>query len=403
MSTITPEIKAEAERQAEVLRRGVVEIYPKDGLETRLAEALAGGRQLKVKLGCDPTAPDLHLGHTVVLQKLRQFQDLGHTAQLVIGGATALIGDPTGKSKTRPPLSAEDVATNAQTYLQQAKLILREDRLEILDNRDWLHKMGLAELLKLMAHVTVAQLIEREDFAKRLNEGRAIAMHELMYPIMQGYDSVAMDSDIELGGTDQTFNCLMGRALQKAHGKAEQVVMTLPLLEGLDGVQKMSKSLGNYVGLTDAPNDMFGKLMSIPDEMMPKYFELLTQLELDKLPAHPMAQKKLLAHTLTARFHDTAAADAAQADFETRFSKREVPEELPEHAIATENGEIGLAKLLVDVGFAETNSAARRLIQGGGVRIDDEKIEDIRHHVKSSGNRLLLRAGKRNMAYVTLT
>ena len=393
----------EAKRQAEILVENCVDILPEGGLVKKILKALEEKRPLKIKLGADPTAPDLHFGHAVLLRKLRQFQELGHTVQLLIGDFTAAIGDPSGRNELRPPLSPEDIQKNAVTYLEQVWKILDEEKTELLYNSSWSDPLTMRDVLRLMSQVTVQQLIVREDFSKRLHNETPIYMHELLYPIMQGYDSVAMRCDIEMGGTDQTFNCLMGREMQKADGQPLQTVMTMPLLEGLDGSMKMSKSKNNYIGLNDAPNDMFGKIMSVPDELMGKYFTLLTDMTAaDWKTLHPMDAKKLLGRTLVTFFHNANAAETAQQDFETRFSAREIPDELPEHNVAVENGEIGLLALMTHIGFTNSNGEARQLVSGGGVKIDGEAITDVRHTVKAAPQSFVLQAGKRRMARITL-
>ncbi len=400
----SPEVVAEAERQFAILQQGTEKIEPEGGLLLKLKEAIRDNRPLKIKLGADPTAPDLHLGHSVILRKMRQFQELGHKVQFLIGGYTALIGDPSGRNKTRPPLTEAQIGENAETYMAQVFKVLEKDEatLEILNNTTWLSKLDFADTIKLCAQVTVARIIEREDFSTRLAEGTPISMHELLYPIMQGYDSVAMECDIELGGTDQTFNCLMGRQLMQSRDMSPQIVMTFPLLEGTDGKDKMSKSKGNYIALQDEPNQMFGKIMSIPDELTEKYFRLLTTVDVSTLPSHPMDAKKLLGRTIVEMYHDEAAAKAAQEDFETRFSKNAIPDELPEKDVQTEGGEIGLVKLLVSLEFAESNKAAKRLIEGGAVKINQEKMGDPQATITAS-EAIVVQAGKRKMARVTLS
>lgn len=402
--SFSPEVIAEAERQFEILKQGTEKIEPEGGLLQKLKEAIRDNRPLKIKLGADPTAPDLHLGHSVILRKMREFQDLGHKVQFLIGGYTALIGDPSGRNKTRPPLTETQINDNADTYMAQVYKVLKKDEatLEILNNTTWLSSLTFADTIKLCAQVTVARIIEREDFSKRLSENTPISMHELLYPIMQGYDSVAMECDIELGGTDQTFNCLMGRQLMQSREMSPQIVMTFPLLEGTDGKDKMSKSKGNYIALQDAPKDMFGKLMSIPDELTKKYFRLLTDVDTTTLPSHPMEAKKMLGRTIVEMYHDADAATAAQADFETRFSKNAIPEDLPEKDISTENGSIGLLDLIVSLGFAESKNAAKRLVQGGAVKINQEKFDDPFATIDAK-DAIIVQAGKRNMARVTLS
>jgi tyrosyl-tRNA synthetase len=399
--TITPEIRTEAKRQYEILSAGTIQIVPEGGLLKKLEKSLATSTPLNVKLGVDPTAPDIHFGHTVVLQKLKQFQDLGHNAMLLIGDFTASIGDPSGRNKTRPPLSAEDIHHNANTYMAQAFKVLDKDKTQLMKNSEWCAGLSFADILKLISNVTVSQILQREDFNDRYTNNQPIAMHELLYPIMQGYDSVAMKADIELGGTDQTFNCLMGREMQKDANQPLQIVMTLPLLEGTDGEKKMSKSLGNYIGLTDKPNDMFGKIMSIPDELMIKYFTLLTNIRAEELPNHPMDAKKKLARTLITRFHSEADAENAQEDFETRFSDNAIPDELPEHTLTVENDGIGIATLMVKVGFTKSNGEGIRLIKQNAVKIDGEAICDPKH-IMIPQQPFVLQAGKRKMARVTL-
>lgn len=408
MSTqdVPAHILAEATRQHALLVRGVAAVYPEkgayesDGLFDKLVQALQEDRPLKIKLGCDPTAPDIHLGHTVILNLLRRFQDLGHKVQFLIGDYTTLIGDPSGRNDTRPPLTPAEIDEYAQTYFEQVHKVLDEypARLEILKNSDWLSKLDFADTIKLCAQVTVAQIIQREDFANRLANNTPISMHELLYPIMQGYDSVCMGCDIEVGGTDQTFNCLMGRQLMQAKGMTPQVVMTMPLLVGLDGQMKMSKSKHNYVAIMDDAADMFGKIMSIPDSLLSNYFELLTDMQPDAIPEHPMAAKKQLGHTITARFHGEAAADKAQHDFEARFSKKEVPDELPEHPLA--HHAANPVKLLQEVGFAASASEARRLIQQGSVKLDGHAVTDI-HEDIAPDLPAVLQVGRRRMVRLT--
>jgi tyrosyl-tRNA synthetase len=391
----------EAERQYGVLSRGVVQIVPEEALAKKLLKSLASNTPLKVKLGADPTAPDLHLGHVVVLDKLRQFQDLGHHVQLLIGDFTAAIGDPSGRNKTRPPLSREQIEANAQTYAEQVFKVLDKDKTELMYNSTWCGKLTMTDIIRLLSQVTVAQLMTREDFNNRYTNNLPIAMHELLYPIMQGYDSVAMQSDVELGGTDQTFNCLMGRELQRQAGMAEQVVITLPLLVGLDGVEKMSKSKGNYIGINDAPAEMFGKVMSITDEVMDThYLPLFLAGERIDL-SHPMDRKKHLAAQIVTRFHGADAAAAARADFETRFSKNAIPDDLPEETLRVDGGSIGLPALMTRLGFTQSNSEGVRLIQQGGVKIDGAAVTDFKVQL-SAPSTFVLQAGKRRMARVTL-
>ncbi|MBI1362921.1 MAG: tyrosine--tRNA ligase [Proteobacteria bacterium] len=401
----------EAERQYDILASGTVQIIPEDAFAKKLLKSLANGTPLKVKLGADPTAPDLHLGHVVVLDKLRQFQDLGHHVQLLIGDFTAAIGDPSGRNKTRPPLTRDQIEANAKTYAEQVYKVLDKDKTELMYNSTWSTPLGMADIIRLLSQVTVAQLMTREDFHNRYSNNLPIAMHELLYPIMQGYDSVAMHSDVELGGTDQTFNCLMGRELQRQANQPEQVVITLPLLVGLDGVDKMSKSKGNYVAIADAPADMFGKVMSVSDALMWAYYDLfsgMTAAEVAELKArveggtfHPMEAKKQIAALIVTRFHDAAAAKAARDDFETRFSKNAIPEDLPEETVVLDGASIGLPALMTKLGFTQSNSEGVRLIQQGGVKIDGAAVTDFKVQL-SAPSTFVLQAGKRRMARVTL-
>ncbi len=397
--TFPKDVMDKAKEQYATLSTSAAQVVPEEGLVKMLAKSIATNSPLRVKFGADPTAPDIHLGHTVTLNKLRQFQDLGHTAVLLIGDYTARIGDPSGRNKTRPPLSGAEIDENAKTYAEQAFKILDRTKTEIVYNSEWLSKLSFEDMLKLLSQVTVSQILQREDFHERYSNNQPIAMHEMLYPIMQGYDSVAIKADVELGGTDQTFNCLMGRELQKTHDQAQQVVLTLPLLEGTDGVKKMSKSLGNYIGVNDEPNQMFGKVMSIPDELLGKYFELLTTIDASDVPAHPMEAKKLLARFIVTRFHDEAAAKAAQNDFETRFSKNQIPDDIPEKHLT---GDTGLAALLVSVGFAQSNSEGMRLIKQNAVKIDGATVSDPRFQLSANGQTFVLQAGKRRIAKVTL-
>ena len=367
------------------LKRGVDEILS----EADLIEKLKENRPLRVKLGADPTAPDIHLGHTVVMNKLRQFQNFGHEVIFLIGDFTGMVGDPSGKNSTRPPLTREDVLRNAETYKQQIFKILDPQKTRIVFNSDWLGKLGTEGMIRLASNYTVARMLERDDFKTRFTNNQPIAIHEFIYPLLQGYDSVALEADIELGGTDQKFNLLVGRELQKSAGQKPQVAITLPLLVGLDGEKKMSKSLGNYIGVTDAPNDMFGKVMSISDELMWDWYNLLsfrplteiTQLKQEVANGkNPRDVKILLAKEIIARFHSETDAEAAEQEFINRFQKGAMPEEMPEF---TFEGEIGLANLLKEAGLVESTSEAIRSAQQGGVRIDGEKVDDIKQTVKS--------------------
>ncbi|MEO0953001.1 MAG: tyrosine--tRNA ligase, partial [Pseudomonadota bacterium] len=365
----------DAAAQLAELMRGTEEVLPEGALETRLAE----GRPLVIKAGFDPTAPDLHLGHTVLINKMRQFQQFGHDVVFLIGDFTGLIGDPSGKNATRPPLSPEEIADNARTYETQIFKILDPDRTRIAFNSTWMNELGAAGMIRLAASHTVARMLERDDFSKRYAGGQPIAIHEFLYPLVQGYDSVALEADVELGGTDQKFNLLVGRQLQQDAGQKPQVVLTMPLLEGLDGVQKMSKSLGNYIGITDAPGEMFGKLMSISDTLMWRYYELLSFRAVDEIKAlqdavsdgrNPRDVKFELAREIVARFHDADAAEAAQRDFVARFQKHAVPEDLPEVVVAADAGGMGVAHVLKAAGLVSSTSEAFRMIGQGAVRVD---------------------------------
>lgn len=387
------------------LRRGTDEIL----LEADLAERLKAGRPLRVKAGFDPTAPDLHLGHTVLINKLRQFQDFGHEAIFLIGDFTGLIGDPSGKNVTRKPLSPEEIAANAETYKKQVFKILDPHKTRVEFNSRWMNALGTAGLVKLAARYTVARMLERDDFKKRFDASQPIAIHELLYPLAQGYDSVALEADVELGGTDQKFNLLVGRQLQEQYGQKPQIVLTMPILEGLDGVQKMSKSLGNYIGINEPPGEIFGKLMSISDQLMWRYFELLSfrpVREIEKFKreaaegANPRDIKFRLAEEIVTRFHGTAAARAAHADFVARFQQGALPEDMPEHEIRV-NGSIGITMLLTRCALSASNSEANRLLEQGGVRVDGEKVSD-RALKLAAGKSYVLQVGKRKFARVKL-
>ncbi|MDO4643851.1 MAG: tyrosine--tRNA ligase [Cardiobacteriaceae bacterium] len=377
--------------------------------EEDLLTKLKAGKKLRIKLGMDPTAPDLHFGHTVVLNKLRQFQDAGHQVLFLIGDFTALIGDPTGKSATRPPLSKEQVLANAETYKEQVFKILDPNKTEVMFNSHWMEAMSSTDIIRLAAKYTVARILERDDFHKRYTEGRPIALHEFLYPLTQGYDSVAMEADVELGGTDQKFNLLVGRDLQREYGQSPQAIITMSILEGLDGVQKMSKSLGNYIGIFDAPNDMFGKIMSISDTLMWRWFTLLSFRPMSDINAlkaevdagrNPRDVKFELARELVERFHNAAAAEAAQEAFINRFAKNEIPEDLEEVHIQTD-GEMSIAHILKSAGLVSSTSEGLRMISGGAVKIDGEKIED-RDFKLSRGFSGIIQAGKRRIVKVTL-
>jgi tyrosyl-tRNA synthetase len=394
-----------AEQLAE-LRRGADEIL----LEAELVERLKEGRPLRIKAGFDPTAPDLHLGHTVLINKLRQFQEFGHEVTFLIGDFTGMIGDPSGKNVTRKPLSPEEIAANARTYEAQIFKILDKDKTRVDFNSRWMGKMSAADLIQLVAKHTVARILERDDFSKRYQSGQPIAIHELIYPIVQGYDSVALKADVELGGTDQKFNLLMGRQLQEHYGQKPQIILTTPLLEGLDGVQKMSKSLGNYIGIAEAPNEMFGKIMSVSDDLMWRYFELLSfrpLAEVAKLKkdiaggANPRDIKFLLAEEIVARFHGPAAARKAQEDFVSRFQKGAMPDEMPEHELKVPAEGIAIAALLKQCALTDSSSEANRMLEQGGVRVNGAKVSDRALKLKS-GETYVLQVGKRKFARVKL-
>ena len=386
----------------ELIKRGAAEVIPEDVLLKRLSE----GRPLRVKAGFDPTAPDLHLGHSVLLNKLKQFQDLGHRALFLIGDFTGMIGDPTGKSATRKPLTREEVLENAKSYQDQIFKILDPAKTDVLFNSEWMNAMAPSDLIALAAKNTVARMLEREDFNNRYKTGQPIAIHEFLYPLIQGYDSVAMRADVELGGTDQKFNLLVGRQLQEAYGQPPQVVLTMPILEGLDGVQKMSKSLGNYVGITDAPDEMFGKLMSVSDELMWRYMELLSAESMSTIGMwkkacnegdNPRNYKVKFAQEMIARFHDRASAERALESFEARFKQGLIPEDLMEVALDAPQDGYPVANLLKDLGLTASTSESIRMIKQGGVKIDGEKVEDGKISL-GKGAQGVIQVGKRKFA-----
>jgi tyrosyl-tRNA synthetase len=394
------------EEQIAELERGASEVLTAADLRRKLAR----GVPLRVKAGFDPTAPDLHLGHTVLLNKMRQFQQFGHTVTFLIGDFTGMIGDPSGRNATRPPLTPEEIQANAHTYESQVFKILDRDRTRIDFNSRWLSKLTSAEIVKLAAHYTVARMLERDDFAKRYKSGQPISIHEFLYPLAQGYDSVAMRADVELGGTDQKFNLLVGRTLQEAYGQEPQVVLTTPLLEGTDGVNKMSKSIGNYIGITEDPDSMFGKLMSISDPLMWRYFELLSFRPLSELAAlraqaaegrNPRDIKFELAREIVARFHDPAAAERAQRNFTARVSERAVPQDLPVRVVPVESAGLRLANLLREAGLAGSTSEANRKIEEGAVRVDGSRVSD-RGLTLKAGAEHVLQVGAKRFARVRL-
>ena len=401
------EIRQEFIEQAKILAKNA-EVLPGgiEELAVKLQHAHDTNTPLRVKLGMDPTRPDLHLGHTVVMRKLRKFQELGHKLVLIVGGATAMIGDPSGKSETRPALTKEQVEENAKSYFEQMSMVLDVSKAEVVNNADWLHKLNFMELLQLAGKVTVAQMMTRDDFAKRYAEGKPISIHEFFYPLMQAYDSVAIDADIEFGGSDQRFNTLLGRDIQAAYGKKyPQMVMLLPLIEGTDGLVKMSKTYPEHcISLTDSANDMFGKLMSIPDTLIPKYYDLLTDItpedlksieeQLESGNVNPRNIKLQLAHTITEEYHGKENADKAQKEFINVVSNKGIPQDIP--SVTIENGK-GILDLLLDLKFVQSKGEAKRLIQGGGVKIDGNKISDLNYTVNIDSE-VVLQAGKRKFA-----
>lgn len=390
-----------------LITRGVDEILLSEELEKKLSR----GKPLTIKAGFDPTAPDLHLGHTVLLNKLKAFQDLGHKVIFLIGDFTGMIGDPTGKNVTRKPLTREDVLANAETYKEQVYKVLDPAKTEIRFNSEWMNAMDAAGMIKLAARQTVARMLERDDFKKRYKEGQAIAIHEFIYPLVQGWDSVVLKADVEVGGTDQRFNLLMGRELQREEGQEPQTVITLPLLEGLDGVQKMSKSLGNYIGITDTPNDMFGKLMSVSDVLMWRYFELLSFRSSDEIEAlkvaisngeNPRNVKVSLAKELITRFHDAAAADAAEQDFIQRFQKNAIPDDIDEVELTLDDAQLAISSVLREAGLVQSTSEAMRMIKQNAVRINGERVSDAKF-VCERGSDAVYQVGKRKFARIKLS
>ncbi len=405
-------VEKELARQLEIIKRGAAEIVPENELIQKIRKSITNNKPLHIKLGLDPTAPDIHLGHTVVLQKLRQFQDLGHNITIILGDYTGRIGDPTGKSETRKQLTEEEVLANARTYEEQIFKILDKEKTKVVFNSQWLAPMTFADVIKLAAKYTVARMLERDDFAKRFKNELPISVHEFFYPLMQGYDSVALEADVELGGTDQKFNLLMGRHLQKEYGQESQVAFMMPILEGLDGVQKMSKSLGNYIGINESPREMYGKTMSIADELMIRYFELVTPVsneEINRLKTglqdgtiHPRDLKMRLAREIVTFYHDQEAAIRAEEEFKNIFQKKELPDEIPEYLLDNrelEEGQIWLPKLLALAGLVSSTSEGRRLIQQGAVKVGDEKITDPgTNFIPLDGT--IIKAGKRKFAKI---
>jgi len=398
--------------QMAVIKRGAVEILVEKELEEKLEKSLKSGVPLKIKAGFDPTAPDLHLGHTVLIHKLRQFQQLGHEINFLIGDFTGMIGDPTGKSETRKVLTREDVLRNAETYKEQVFKILDPEKTKVVFNSDWLNELGCGGMIALASKYTVARMLERDDFHKRYNSQQPIAIHEFLYPLIQGYDSVALNSDVELGGTDQKFNLLMGRELQREWGQSPQCVLTMPLLEGLDGVNKMSKSLGNYIGINEPGDEIFGKIMSISDDLMIRYYELLSDMplaELDQIKAglkdrslHPMATKKALGREIVSRFHGAGAGEAAEENFVKRFKDNEIPDEMPQVGFAIADGTVLLARAMTEAGLTKSNGEGRRAIDGGGVKLNGEKVSDTNLELTAAGE-YIVQIGKRRFARIILS
>jgi len=397
------------EEQIALLERGVVDCIGHDELVKKLKKSEKSGVPLRIKAGFDPTAPDLHLSHTVLIQKLKHFQDLGHDVYFLIGDFTGMIGDPTGKSETRKALTREDVAANAESYKEQVFKILDPEKTKVVFNSTWLSKLDSFDMIRLASELTVARMLEREDFKVRFREGSPISIHEFMYPLIQGYDSVALEADVELGGTDQLFNLLMGRDLQRSRGQEPQVVLTLPLLEGLDGVNKMSKSLGNYIGVSESANDIYGKVLSASDELMFRYYELLSDLSSDEIAAlkaemdagklHPKVIKQQLARELTARYHSEEAAKQAEENFEKVFRKGGLPDDIAEKKIQSDD-DIWLPQLLMDLEMVKSTSDGRRMIKQGAVSLDGEKVTDIKKNVSPQGE-ILVKVGKRRFCKVS--
>jgi tyrosyl-tRNA synthetase len=412
MSRSTPPVDTAAiESALNVIKRGCDELLIESDLIAKLQRSQASGAPLRCKLGLDPTAPDIHLGHTVVLTKLRQLQDLGHTVIFLIGDFTSMIGDPSGRNTTRPPLSREQIEANARTYFEQASLVLDQARTEIRYNSEWSTPLGADGMIRLASHYTLARLLERDDFSQRYRDGHPIAMHELLYPLMQGYDSVALRSDLELGGTDQKFNLLVGRELQRHYGQEPQCILTMPLLEGLDGVEKMSKSKNNYIGISEPPSEMFGKVMRISDDLMWRYYELVSSCTLAQIEAlkrevadgrNPRDIKALLGQEIVARFHSARAAEEALRDFDARFRQGEAPADMPHFTFATQ-GKTGIAvpALMKQAGLAPSTSEAVRAIEQGGVRVDGQRVED--RSLALPAGTYVLQVGKRRWARITLT
>ena len=403
------DIDKEVQRQIDIINRGAAELIEENELKQKIAESLKNNKPLKIKAGFDPTAPDLHLGHTVLIQKLKQFQDLGHSVYFLIGDFTGMIGDPTGKSETRKALSHKEIEQNSETYKNQIFKILDRDKTNVVYNSQWCSKLSASDLIKLAASMTVARMLERDDFAKRFSSNRPISIHEFLYPLIQGYDSVALQADVELGGTDQKFNLLVGRELQKREGQRPQSVLMMPILEGLDGVNKMSKSLGNYIGITEKPNDMYGKVMSISDELMWRYYELLSDRDMDEImklkkgvengDIHPKKVKEMLAFEIAKRFYDVETAHKAEKYFEEMFKNRDIPEELTEIEYKAQDKDVWICRLLKETGLIKSTSEARRMIKSNAVSVNSEKIKD-ESYMLSKGFDYIVKVGKKKIARI---
>jgi len=395
--------------QIDLIRLGVAEIIPEDDLARKIERSLKTQKPMNIKLGCDPSRPDLHLGHSVVLRKLRQFQDLGHQAILIVGDFTGMIGDPSGRSKTRPPLTLEETRRNGQSYFEQATKILSTKKIQMLYNSEWLGRLTFADVIMLGSKYTVARMLERDDFEKRYRTGEPISIHELLYPLAQAMDSVAVQSDVELGGTDQKFNLLVGRDIQREYGQEPQVIVTMPILPGTDGVEKMSKSFDNYIGIDESPRQIYGKTLSVPDTLIADYFLLVTDLppaelaeirrQLDEGTVNPRDLKRRLAREVVTLYHDAAAAQAAEEEFDRIFVRKDLPDEIPEVSVRPDDGFIGIVRLLTETGLATSNSDARRLIEQGGVSVDGKRVDD-QQAVIDLRRGVVLKVGKRKFVRV---
>ncbi|MCP4684134.1 MAG: tyrosine--tRNA ligase [bacterium] len=405
-TALAPEVRAELDRQWEIIRDKAVDVLPEDEFKAKLARSISENKPLRIKQGFDPTSPDIHLGHTVGIRKLKQFQDLGHTIILIVGDYTGLVGDPSGRSATRPQLSYDEITKNAETYQDQFFRVLERSKCEVVSNGDWFKKMSFTDIMNLTSRYTVARILERDDFAKRMQANAPISVHELLYPLMQAYDSVAIKADVEIGGTDQKFNLLVGRTIQEAYGIEPQCILTMPILVGTDGHMKMSKSLGNYIGVDDPPRDMFGKAMSIPDGATAQYFQLVTDVEDDELGSfvqqfpHPMELKKKLGETLVDMYHEPGSGKSAREEFERMFAKKELPDDMPEvtgaalKEMEVDPASIYLVHLIAKMKMSKSNSEARKLIQSNSVSLDGEKVTDVNHEFSLTAE-TVLKVGKR--------